>query len=185
MASDIATAKADLSAQADDDRPRRIRRFGGSRLGGLILALNLVSLLILFVGALLLNEWSRGLITARQETLTAQGELLVRVLGDERIGVTTGDPMPSLDPIEASRWLRDNFILPGQRARLFDIDGLLVADSYAVTEVIPGEALPPASPAGTPPPRSDAKAQRVARRRANPRVHCACTPAARSVHVRE
>ena len=46
--------------------------------------------------------------------------------------------------------MRDNFIPTGQRARLFDIDGLLVADSYAVTEVNPGQPLPPARPAGTP-----------------------------------
>ena len=155
MASDTVTAKAD-PAPAGDDRPRRAKRFGGSRLGGLILALNLLSLLILFVGALALNELGRGLIEARQETLTAQAELLVRVLGEPQIGVTRGEPIPSLDGIEASRWLRDNFIPAGQRARLFDVDGILVADSYWVTEAIPGEALPPARPAGTPVPATDA-----------------------------
>ena len=155
MALDTAIAKADPLPPGEAEPRRRLKRFGGSRLGGLILALNLLSLLILFVGALLLNEWTRGLIEARQETLAAQGELLVRVLGDERIGVTRGEPTPSLDPIEASRWLRDNFILSGQRVRLFDIDGIPVADSYDVTEVIPGQPLPPALPAGTPPPAPD------------------------------
>jgi len=132
---------------------RRLKRFSGSRLGGLILALNLLSLLILFVGALLLNEWQRGLIEARQQTLKAQGELLVTVLGNEEI--TRGDPQPALDPFKAGELLIDNFIPEGQRARLFDIDGLLVADSYAVTEVIPGQPLPPALPAGTAPPAPD------------------------------
>jgi two-component system sensor histidine kinase ChvG len=155
MAWDTATAKADRTAAADDDRPRRPSRFRGSRLGGLILALNLLSLLILFVGALALNEWSKSLIAARQETLTAQAELLVRVLGEPQIGVTSGDPVPALNAIEASRWLRDNFIPSGQRARLFDVDGLPAADSYTVTEDIPGEPLPAARPAGTPPPRVD------------------------------
>ena len=154
MASDTVTARAEPAEAADEARPRRLRRFGGSRLGGLILALNLVSLLILFIGALLLNEWSRGLIEARQETLTAQGELLVRVLGEPQIGVTRGEPV-SLDPIEASRWLRDNFIPEGQRARLFDVDGIPVADSYEVTEEIPGGPLPPALPAGSPAPAAD------------------------------
>jgi len=151
MALDTAIARADPLPSGEAEPRRRPKRFGGSRLGGLILALNLLSLLILFVGALALNEWRRGLIEARQETLTAQGELLVRVLGDERIGVTRGEPTPSLDPIEASRWLRDNFLLSGQRARLFDIDGIPVADSFDVTEAIPGQPLPPALPAGTPP----------------------------------
>ena len=156
MASDTDTAKADLAAAADDDRPRRPRRFGGSRLGGFILALNLLSLLILFVGALALNEWRRGLIEARQETLAAQAELLVQVLGDERLGVTRGEPTPELNYIEASRWLRDNFIPAGQRARLFDVDGIQVADSYEVTEAISGEPLPPALPSGVPAPTPDA-----------------------------
>ncbi|HYC99072.1 ATP-binding protein [Brevundimonas sp.] len=157
MASDIDTAKAEPADPADDDRPRRPKRFGGSRLGGFILALNLLSLLILFVGALVLNEWSRGLIEARQETLEAQAELLVQVLGEPQIGVTRGEPTPYLDPIEASRWLRDNFIPEGQRARLFDVDGIVVADSYLVTEAIPGEPLPPALPAGSPPAVPDAR----------------------------
>ncbi|MDQ3125450.1 MAG: sensor N-terminal transmembrane domain-containing protein [Pseudomonadota bacterium] len=153
MALDTAIAKADPLPPGGDEPRRRLKRFGGSRLGGLILALNLLSLLILFVGALLLNEWQRGLIEARQQTLTAQGELLVKVLGDEEI--TQGDPQPALDPFKAAELLVDNFIPEGQRARLFDIDGLLVADSYAVTEVIPGQPLPPALPAGTPPPAPD------------------------------
>ena len=157
MASDTATAKAEPDDPADDDRPRRPKRFGGSRLGGFILALNLLSLLILFVGALALNEWRRGLIEARQETLAAQAELLVQVLGDERLGVTRGEPTPELNYIEASRWLRDNFIPAGQRARLFDVDGIQVADSYEVTEAISGEPLPPARPAGSPPEVPDAR----------------------------
>jgi two-component system sensor histidine kinase ChvG len=151
MASDTATAKADTA------RPeRRILRRGkrSSRLGGFILALNLLSLFILLSGALALNEWNRGLIEARQETLTAQAELLANVLS--RNGATTGEPTPAFDPVEASRQLVDTFIPNGQRARLFDIDGLPVADSYSVTEAIPGQALPPARPAGTPPPREDA-----------------------------
>ncbi len=169
MASDTATAKADLAAAADDDRPRRPRRFGGSRLGGFILALNLLSLLILFVGALALNEWRRGLIEARQETLAAQAQLLVQVLGEPQIGVTRGEPTPELNYIEASRWLRDNFIPAGQRARLFDVDGIQVADSYEVTEAISGEPLPPALPAGSPSMVRDKDKARDSRRLAEAR----------------
>ena len=167
MASDIDTAKADPDRDAvrddGDDAPRRLKRFGGSRLGGLILALNLLSLLILFGGALALNELRQGLVQARQEALTSQAELLVRVLGEPRVGVTKGDPIPVLDPFEAGRWLTDRFVPSGQRARLFDVDGLALADSapglplqpitdsFVVTEAIPGGPLPPARPAGTPP----------------------------------
>jgi two-component system sensor histidine kinase ChvG len=149
MASDTATAKADPSEKDVSPGRRRLGRFGGSRLGGFILALNLLSLLILLGGALALNEWTRGLIESRQQTLTAQAELLANVLS--RQGVTTGEPTPAFDAVEASRQLVDTFIPNGQRARLYDLDGLLVADSYLVTESIPGSALPDARPAGTPP----------------------------------
>lgn len=147
MASDTAIARADPLPPGEAGPRQRLGRFGGSRLGGLILALNLLSLLILFVGALALNEWNRGLIEARQETLTAQAELLSNVLS--KLSITTGEPTPAFDPVEASRQLVDDFIPAGQRARLFDLDGLLVADSYAVSEEIAGQPLPPARPAGT------------------------------------
>jgi two-component system sensor histidine kinase ChvG len=153
MASDTAIARADPLPPGETGPRRRLGRFGGSRLGGLILALNLLSLLILFVGALALNEWNRGLIEARQETLTAQAELLSNVLS--KLSITTGEPTPAFDPVEASRQLVDDFIPEGQRARLFDLDGLLVADSYAVSEEIAGQPLPPARPAGTPAPAPD------------------------------
>ena len=165
MASAIVTARADPEPQGStgsEDAPlrRRLIRFGGSRLGGLILALNLLSLLILFGGALALNEWNRGLVQARQESLMVQAELLSNVLG--QLGITEGEPEPTLDPIQASRWLRDNFIPTGQRARLYDSFGLLVSDSFAVSDKIPGEPLPPARPAGSPAPDTANVAQEQA-----------------------
>lgn len=136
---------------------RRLSRLGGSRLGGFILALNLLSLLILFGGALALNEWRRGLVEARQESLSVQAELLANLLGEA--GATRGEPAPALNPTDAGLLLRDNFIPTGQRARLYDQDGLLIADSFQVSEVIPGAPLPPARPAGTPAPRPSEREQ--------------------------
>src|SRR5688572_13600377 len=76
MASDTDTARADPPSEGEATTGRRpLIRLGGSRLGGFILALNLLSLLILFGGALALNEWRRGLVEARQESLTVQAEL--------------------------------------------------------------------------------------------------------------
>jgi two-component system sensor histidine kinase ChvG len=147
MASDIDTAKAETGRDTDDATPRRLKRFGGSRLGGLILVLNLLSLLILFGGALLLNEWRRGLVEAREETLIAQAELLANVLADKEY--TVGEPIPQFNIEKTPGLLRDIFIPEGQRARLYDADGLLFLDSYTVTENIPGAPLPPARPAGS------------------------------------
>lgn len=156
MASDTDTAKAEPAARAR----RPLIPFGGSRLGRLILVLNLLSLLILFGGALALTEWRRGLIEARQESLSAQAELLANVLGE---AATIGEPYPALDPGGAALLLRDSFIPVGQRARLFDIDSLPipVADSYVVSEIIPGRPLPPAGPPG----RADSTPDHAAERR--------------------
>jgi len=169
MASVIDTAKAERQGRPGRDGgrlelARRLNRFGGSRLGGLIFALNLISLLILLGGALALNEWSRGLVEARQDSLVGQAELLANVLADKNY--TIGEPTPQFNPSEVPKALVDRFIPEGQRARLYDADGVLFvdsvglepgaldmrpfADSYAVTENIPGQALPPARPAGTP-----------------------------------
>lgn len=154
MASDTDIEKADRPPGAASLWTARLRglrgRMAGSRLGGLILALNLLSLLILFVGALALNEWRRNLVEARLDSLTSQAELLANVLGE--LGITQGEPTPYLDALSASQWLRDNFIPPGQRVRLYDQNGLLIIDSYVVTEQIPGEPLEPALPADVEPP---------------------------------
>ncbi len=169
MASAIDTAKAERTPspgrqEARLELARRLNRFGGSRLGGLIFALNLISLLILLGGALALNEWRRGLVEARQDSLVGQAELLANVLGSENY--TVGEPTPQFNSERVPQILLDRFIPEGQRARLYDADGVMFvdsiglepgaidlkpfADSYAVTEVIPGRPLPPAKPAGTP-----------------------------------
>ncbi len=164
MASDIATARAEDTP--GPERRRRLR-FGGSRLGGFILVLNLISLLILFGGALILNEWRTGLVEARQQSLLGQAELLAEVLSSEQY--TIGEPYPSLNPVEAPRVLLDKYVPAGQRARIHDVDGFLVADSYDVSDTISGEPLPPAKPAGSSIPAdglSDTDVEQVERARA-------------------
>jgi two-component system sensor histidine kinase ChvG len=139
MASVIDTARADRQETDEGLRPKL--RLVGSRLGALILILNLLSLLILFGGALALNEWRRGLVEARQESLLSQAELLANVLGE--LEITRGEPRPVLDELEVPKWLRDTFIPAGQRASVHNADGLFVADSFQVSDQIPGRPLPP------------------------------------------
>ena len=168
-ATDIARtdpAERDFGAPGELPLRRRLIRFGGSRLGGLILALNLLSLLILFGGALALNEWRTGLIDARQESLLGQAELLAKVLSDA--DYTRGEPVPELDPTQSAKVLIDRFVPAGQRARIFDRDGILIADSFEVSDTIEGEPLPPAHPAGTPVrPTEDVEKIRTAYEEAN------------------
>ena len=136
MASDTVTAKA--------ENGRTILpgwRFTGSRLGRLILFLNMLGLLILVGGSLVLNEIRRGLLETRIESLTAQAELLADIVAE---AATAGEPEPHLELSNANLVLRDRYIPVGQRARFFDAKGTLITDSYLRSSVVEVTPLPPA-----------------------------------------
>ena len=149
--------------------PRESRRrwLPGSRLGRLIIALNLVGLIILIVGALVLNEFRQGLIQARTESLRLQGQFMDQVLIS---GATKGDPEPALDAGVASQILQVLSIPGSQRVRLFDKGGKAIFDSYLVADRVEQSLLPPARkreelrlemphPASTPEARSQGEAR--------------------------
>jgi two-component system, OmpR family, sensor histidine kinase ChvG len=135
MASATDTAKAD----------RRRRRFAswlpGTRLGRLIVALNLLGLAILVAGALVLNELRRGLVNARIDSLTTQGELMGTIIDR---AATVGEPEPAMDAQAAAEILQILSNPKTQRARLFDAKGRLVADSDWAEDRIELSILPPA-----------------------------------------
>ncbi|MFM1958883.1 MAG: hypothetical protein RL588_400 [Pseudomonadota bacterium] len=102
--------------------------------------------MILIVGALVLNELRRGLVEARIDSLTTQGELIATLIDQ---AATVGEPTPALDPARASEILR-LLANPGvQRARLFDVDGQLLADSDWIADRVEQKPLPPARPRGS------------------------------------
>jgi two-component system sensor histidine kinase ChvG len=119
----------------------------GSRLGRLIIGLNLLALAVLLGGALVLNELRSGLINTRIDSLTTQGELIANVID---LAATVGDPEPRLAPDQASDILQSLFIPRSQRARLFDAQGNQLADSYVVADRVESKALPPARKPGQP-----------------------------------
>lgn len=119
---------------------RRRRGLPGSRLGRLILALNLLGLAILISGALVLNELRRGLVNARIDSLTTQGELIASILNQ---AATVGEPEPQMDTVLATELLQTLSNPKAQRARLFDARGRLVADSDWMTDEVETRALPP------------------------------------------
>ena len=127
------------------EREGRRRWLPGSRLGRLIIALNLVGLVILIGGALLLNEFRQGLIQARTDSLRTQGELIAKVIA---IGATRGSPEPAMDNDQAGKILEALFIPTSQRARLFDKTGRLISDSYLVADRVDESVLPPARKRG-------------------------------------
>ena len=137
MASDTATASPDRR------RPRAggLRWLPGSRLGRLIIVLNLFGLAILIAGALVLNELRRGLVNARIDSLTTQGELIATIIDQ---AATVGEPEPMMDAAYASEILQLLSNPRSQRARLFDAEGRLVADSYWIADRVEWRTLPPA-----------------------------------------
>lgn len=160
MASDTATASPEPEAPAR-------RWFGflpkGSRLGRLIIALNLLSLAILVGGALTLNEMRRGLVNARVDSLITQGEWIARIIDD---AATVGEPEPALQPERAAQLLQLLHIPRNQRIRLFDKGGRLIADSYFVADRVEWKPLPPArkpgqKPADNEPTRNQERAARA------------------------
>ncbi len=132
MASDTGTANP------EPRRPYRV--LPGSRVGRLIIALNLLGLAILVAGALILNERRSGLVEARIDSLTTQGELIANVIGG---GATRGSPEPMLEADRAADILQLLFIPRSQRARLFDAQGRLIADSYLIADRVEEDQLPP------------------------------------------
>ncbi|ESQ74307.1 stimulus-sensing domain-containing protein [Asticcacaulis sp. AC402] len=129
--------------------------FGQSRLGRLIFGLNIIGLLVLVIGALVLNELRQGLITAQKESLTAQALQMSEVIAQ---AATTGVPEPSLDAHYASQLLA-RFIPAEQRARLYDEQGNPIVDSTLVMDMVEVTELPPARKPGEAPPKDKSAAQ--------------------------
>ena len=137
MASDTVIANPEPAA-----RPRRWWP-QGSRLGRLIIALNLLSLAILIGGALTLNEMRRGLVNARIDSLITQGEWIARLIDE---AATVGEPEPALQAERAAQLLQLLHLPRDARVRLFDKSGKLITDSYFVADRVEWEPLPPARP---------------------------------------
>ncbi len=150
MASATAIANPEPSEEpAAAQTPRRGRPWPwvlpGSRLGRLIVALNLLGLTILIGGALVLNELSRGLIYAKIDSLTTQGAFISNMI----VGAATKpDSAPYLDPSDAREMLQLLFIPKSQRARVFDAHGVVIADSYVIADMVETHPLPPAHKRG-------------------------------------
>ena len=136
MASATDTAKPNRGR-----RVSRLRWLPGTRLGRLIIALNVLGLAILIIGALVLSELRQGLVNARIDSLTTQGELMATIIDR---AATVGEPVPAMDPNDAGLTLQMLANPKAQRARLFDAQGQEIADSELVADRVEQRVLPPA-----------------------------------------
>jgi two-component system sensor histidine kinase ChvG len=136
-------AGSDTGARSSPGRSRRGGWPLGSRLGRLIVILNVLGLAILIGGALILNELRQGLVNATLESLSLEGHVIANVIDQD---ATVGEPEPALEADQASNVLQALPIPRSQRARLYDSDGHLLADSFVVADSVEATRLPPARP---------------------------------------
>jgi two-component system sensor histidine kinase ChvG len=134
---------------AEDQREAHGRRtrmpLTGSRLGRLIIGLNLLGLAVLVGGALVLNEFRQGLISARFDSLRTQGDLIAYVITDS---ATVDEPAPALNVERAVKLLQLLDIPHTERARLYDAQGHILADSDVIADKVMVRPLPPARSRG-------------------------------------
>ncbi len=108
-------------------RVHGVRRFiMFSTLARMIFLANLLGLIILIVGALTLNQFSRGLINAKIDNLNSQSRLIANLIGDQATGLGV---TPMLDEIQARKIIARIDVPDKARIRLYDRNASLVADS--------------------------------------------------------
>lgn len=93
-----------------------------------ILAVNVLALVIFVAGMLYLADYRKGLISAELEALKTQSELFAAALGE---GATSADGSGGevFIPRVTNQMVRRLVEASGTRARLFGVDGTLLADS--------------------------------------------------------
>ena len=80
----------------------------------------------------MLNELRRGLVNARIDSLTTQAELIASIINQ---AATVGEPEPQMDAGYANDIVLQLLANPkAQRARLFDREGRVLADSDLVVD---------------------------------------------------
>ncbi|MCC6470611.1 MAG: stimulus-sensing domain-containing protein [Alphaproteobacteria bacterium] len=113
--------------ERDDGPPRRRRRLV-SPLIRPILAINLLALVLLGGGLLYLDDYRKGLIQAEIENLRSQALIVASAMAEGAIDTAAIDP-PSLQPDVSRQLLRRLVATMNTRARLFGVDGELIADT--------------------------------------------------------
>ena len=114
------------AAEALAPRNRRLRAFRG--LSTKIIALNALGLVILAAGVLYLGRYPESLVAAELAALQVQAEVFAAAVGEGAVQGGNADGY-ELDP-DATRDMLRRLIQPVEmRARVFDLEGWLVADS--------------------------------------------------------
>lgn len=111
-----------------------------SPIARLILASNLAGLIILITGALLLNEVRSNLVQARKASLNEHADIIASMLTDL---AAEGDPRPQLVDYAVRFQLKRLTLSSNSRIRVHAPDGVNIADTRLLKDVVEGQELPP------------------------------------------
>ena len=147
MGSSMQSRRSTASA-TDIMRPKQktqsFKRFGlglfASPIARRILLANIAGLIVLVMGALIVNELRAGLVQARIESLDGQAQLTGSLIEDL---ATRGAPEPTMDPDLARALLARVELSPNIQMRVFDLNGAVVADTRLLEDMLETEDLPP------------------------------------------
>jgi len=118
----------ELKAPSRDETAEEPRRRRGSALTRRILALNILALAIPVGGILYLDQYRDSLVETKLEALRTEGQLFAAALAETGVVAgTLGDER--LMPEIARLTIRRMIDVSANRARLFDQEGALIADS--------------------------------------------------------
>lgn len=125
-------------------RAKSNRRTGsslfGSRIARLIFASNLAGLIILIIGAMVLNEMRASFVVSKKQDLVGQAQLLSNLIAD---AATYGEPQPSMDDTLARDTLASLSLPITMRGKVYSTDKNLLGDSYVLSDRVIVSNLPP------------------------------------------
>ncbi|MEE9272577.1 MAG: stimulus-sensing domain-containing protein [Robiginitomaculum sp.] len=128
--------------------PRKQHRFIiFSALTRMIFLANFLGLVVLIIGALVLNQFSSGLIIAKVDSLKSQTKLITNLIGDQATGFGV---VAVLDEDAARQIMRRIDVPTKARVRLYDKNGALVADSDLFDDSVEVGQLDPIVPIAVP-----------------------------------
>ncbi len=115
-------------------------RLLGSRIARLIFASNLAGLIILIIGAMVLNEMRASFVVSKKQDLVGQAQLLANLIGDD---AAYGEPQPVLDDVLAKDVMASLSLPQTMRGKIYNPEADLVGDSYFLSDRVIVENLPP------------------------------------------
>lgn len=112
----------------------------GSRIARLIFASNLAGLIVLIIGAMVLNEMRASFVVSKKQDLVVQAAIFSNLIAQN---ATYGEPQALLDTRLARTALAELYLPETLRGKVYNTDATLIGDSYFLSNQVLVESLPP------------------------------------------